>query len=1028
MAEPNLQDAYLLEEVINPNSAEFNRMMHLLLSNPAEVEANEDPFSSKGTFRYTFPFRGDPEDETLLREISPFRFQERGDFRNGISSLAMSYADLIDLILISSGKKRLDTTIFISGEHEYIRETVASSGSLSPLIFYSSPQDMTYNTLQASPITAIFDHTTVCTPIDELLNFAYRAGIKVVDGVFPYHVAAVKGWDVVAGSCRWSYTHSAGKLSVGPDDDPSRMIKYDKEDYLKFVDPKRWKGNARKYGYELRKASHGLVTYRAVYLGEEILDDHSGSLVYNLPMCSSDDMVLVSINRDLAAGVYVSQSNNAQDLARIERDYAIEVRRDLFVSCVDSLIAKEKNPDLVGDAVRYITQHNYVDLVDGVRIVRCASLSYADALCVAMVCALTAYSLRYRLTNDSLVDIRRHVGAANQLSAPKFGSIGRLAWFMTDYVTNAARKVLVRGVESAKSMLYGSDYIPGVCYDLYMTTRYDPTLEWYEPALMVLEADPRDVSIADRSSDPLIEFLAGAQKTSAPSVLRAKPTDLRVKAFQEEPYRPGPVGDPLVVLQEFYDVALPGNSVGQVQNAAELRKVRDIEFNTEFFGRLEIGKDVPVKEQLHVDASIRTTSLPVSQTPLVDAILASAKRNFNPPDLQMQNDPWEYAKYLVDKFIKFALVDNYSETIGKTYKEDPITFSVNDYMEWRASRDKSYRSALEAECPADLVELSLERYDTIVKRRVKPKLTTTAQFELAQPQVIVSMSKKETALFSSVFRKIFERFEAALKPEFASAGRMSDDDLSAWFTDHGPAVLAMRCFEIDSSKYDKSQGLLARMVESLLLIELGLDPDVSKLFEESYVGKVSSRSLGLMFMSSYQMKSGNPDTMLGNIIYNMVSAMECIGPENITLLIAKGDDNLVWVSSVIDPGQVVTRFASLFNLDAKLIEGAVLYFSSGYVLPLSDCVKFVPDVLKVIELLGERGQDPLTLKERFISFQDRIGSLVRHHEIPQVLKMVMRRRLEIPDLDVVSAIDALHALAGDFSAFKSAVTGYLHNG
>jgi len=587
---------------------------------------------------------------------------------------------------------------------------------------------------------------------------------------------------------------------------------------------------------------------------------------------------------------------------------------------------------------------------------------------------------------------------------------------------------LVRGVESAKSMLYGSDYIPGVCYDLYMTTRYDPTLEWYEPALMVLEADPRDVSIADRSSDPLIEFLAGAQKTSAPSVLRAKPTDLRVKAFQEEPYRPGPVGDPLVVLQEFYDVALPGNSVGQVQNAAELRKVRDIEFNTEFFGRLEIGKDVPVKEQLHVDASIRTTSLPVSQTPLVDAILASAKRNFNPPDLQMQNDPWEYAKYLVDKFIKFALVDNYSETIGKTYKEDPITFSVNDYMEWRASRDKSYRSALEAECPADLVELSLERYDTIVKRRVKPKLTTTAQFELAQPQVIVSMSKKETALFSSVFRKIFERFEAALKPEFASAGRMSDDDLSAWFTDHGPAVLAMRCFEIDSSKYDKSQGLLARMVESLLLIELGLDPDVSKLFEESYVGKVSSRSLGLMFMSSYQMKSGNPDTMLGNIIYNMVSAMECIGPENITLLIAKGDDNLVWVSSVIDPGQVVTRFASLFNLDAKLIEGAVLYFSSGYVLPLSDCVKFVPDVLKVTELLGERGQDPLTLKERFISFQDRIGSLVKHHEIPQVLSMVMRRRLEIPDLDVVSAIDALHALAGDFSAFKSAVTGYLHNG
>jgi len=1028
MAQPNLQDAFLLERVADPHSNEFAQMMTLLLTNPAEVEASEDPFASKGEFRYTFPFRGDPEDETLLREISPFKFSERGDFRNGISSLAMAYADLIDLVLISSGKRRLDTTVLVSAEAEYIRETVASSGALSPLVFYSSPQDFVYNSLETSPITAIFDHTTVNSPIDELLNFSYRMGIKVVDGVFPYHVGAVKGWDITTGSCKWSYTHSAGHITVGPDDDPTRLVKYGRNEYLKFVDPSRWVGNARKYGYELRKSSHGLVTYRAVYLGDENPELYSGNLMFNLPMCSSDDMVLVSINRDLAAGVFVSQSNNAQDLARLERNYAIEVRRDLFVSCVDFLIAKEKNPDLVGDAVRYITQHNYVDLVDGVRIVRCASLSYADALCVAMVCALTAYNLRYRLTNDSLVDIRRHVSAAKQLSAPRFGSIERLAWFMTDYVVNATRKVFVRAIENAKSMLYGSDYIPGVCYDIYMTTRYDPDLEWHEPSLLVLEPDPRDVSVPDRSSDPLVEFLAEAQKTSAPTALRTDPNAVKVAAMHEEPYRPRPVGDPLVVLQDFYDTALPGNSVSQVQGAAELRKVKDIDFNTEFYGRIEINKDVPAKEALHPDASMRTTSLPVSQTPLVDAILASAKRNFNPPDLQMQNDPWEYAKYLVDKFIKFALVDNYADTIGKSYKADPITFTVNDYMEWRSSRDKSYRSALEAECPAELVELNLEKYDTIVKRRVKPKLTTSAQYELAQPQVIVSMAKKDTALFTSIFRKMFERLEAALKPEFASAGRMSDADLSQWFTNNRAAIEAMKCVEIDSSKYDKSQGLLARMIESLLLIELGLDPDVSKLFEESYVGRVSSRSLGLMFMSAYQMKSGAPQTMLGNTIYNMVSAMECVGPHNIKRLVAKGDDNLVWVAEAVDVAVAIDKFASLFNLDAKLITKAVPYFSSGYILLLSDCVKFVPDVLKVTELLGERGQDPLTLQERFRSFQDRISSLTVHHEIPGALTASMRHRLILPDLDVQSAIDALHALASDYASFKSAVTGYLHNG
>lgn len=308
----------------------------------------------------------------------------------------------------------------------------------------------------------IFDHTTVCTPIDELLNVCYRLGIKIIDGVFPYHVAAVRGWDVVSGVGKWSYTHNDQSLSIGPADDTSRMLCYDKLDYLKFVDPKRWTGNARKYGYELRKTQGGLVTYRAVYLGDDAYSTWKENLAFNLPLCSSDDMVLVSINRELAAGVFVSKSNNAQDLARLDKNYSIEVRRDLFVQCVDFLIAKNKGADIVGDAVKYITSHNYVDLVEGIRIVRRASLSYADALCVAMVCALTAYELRFRLTNDSLVDIKRFVTSAHELVNPTFGSMERLVWFMWDYVKNAVDKVMDRGITNAKNALFGSSFIPGV--------------------------------------------------------------------------------------------------------------------------------------------------------------------------------------------------------------------------------------------------------------------------------------------------------------------------------------------------------------------------------------------------------------------------------------------------------------------------------------------------------------------------------------------------------------------------------------
>lgn len=320
------------------------------------------------------------------------------------------------------------------------------------------------------------------------------------------------------------------------------------------------------------------------------------------------------------------------------------------------------------------------------------------------------------------------------------------------------------------------------------------------------------------------------------------------------------------------------------------------------------------------------------------------------------------------------------------------------------------------------MELNLERYDTIVKKRIKPKLSTSAQYELSQPQVIISNSKKDTAPFTSVFRKMFERFEAALRPQYRSAGRMSDADISKWLTDNRHHLMSLECIEIDSSKYDKSQGLLARMVESILLVRLGLDPGVMEIFADSYVGKVSSKTLGLMFVSAYQMKSGAPDTMLGNIIYNFVSTVECVGPHNIRYMIAKGDDNLVWICTGLDKTAVVDRMSSLFNLECKLVSDQVWYFSSGYIVPLEDSLVFVPDPLKVAELLGEIGQDPTTLVERYVSFCDRVKSMVYDSSIPYRLQSLVRSRMDNQDIAVVQLIDAFASLREHFVLYKKTVS------
>lgn len=1021
MSELSLQDAYLLEKVVDPNSQEFNYLLGLLVKPTGDDRTTAQRLNARPQWKYTLPYRGEPEDELELKDYTPFKFSERAPYRNGVASLALAAADVVDLIAMSSSKSRMTPTVCVSEEGDSYAKIMESAGGASSLMFYAASDEVQSTILEVMPETMIYDHTTVASPIDEVLNMAYRMGVHVVDGVFPYHVAAMKGWNVVSGLGKWSFTHSAKSLTVGPDDDCTRLIKYSRDQYLRFLEPSRWTGNSKKYGYEIRKCHNGLATYRAVYLGGAEVELSKEHLSFSLPMCSSEDMVMVTVNRDLAAGVFTSKSNNAQDLAKIEKNYAIEVRRDLFVSCIDYLISKVKGADIVGESVRYVAEHNYVDLMDGVRVVRRASLSYADALCVSMTCALTAFSLRYRLTNESLPDIRRHIKTAQMNVDAPFGTIGRLAWMFGTYVGDAVSNVFVRAREAAREMLFNNDYIPGVCFDVYMSVHYSPDLDWFEPYNPRLEQRLLENDTAD-ADDAFTSFLGDNVKTAAPTVYMEKSSSKQLFSLSEHNYIHNVVPDPIQSFQHVYDQAFPGNSTAQLQNVAELRRVKDVDINTEFYGRIEINKDVAAPEQLHQDAPVRTSALPVGATPLVDAIMASAKRNFNPPDIQMQNDPWEYAKYLTDKFVDWAFIPGFKKTLQENYQRDLLTFNVADYLEWLALKGGAYKTALEAECAGELLELGLEKYDTIVKRRIKPKLNTSAQHELAQPQVIVSNSKKDTALFTSLFRKIFERFDNALRPEIKSAGRLSDDAISEWLTEHLPEVVAFPAVEIDSSKYDKSQGLLARMIEALVMQKLGLDPQVSEIFEDSYVGRVSSKSLGLMFVSAYQMKSGAPQTMLGNLIYNMVSVMESMGVDNIRMMIAKGDDNIVWLLKEVAGDAEVARISGLFNLEAKLLTKNVLYFSSGYVVPVGDRLYFVPDPLKLLELLGEMGASASTLAERFISFQDRVRSITRDHGIPPVLQRLVRLRLGVPDLDVIMAVDSLASLAANYGLFEEAVS------
>lgn len=1010
----------MIDKATDPSSDVFNDLVAKLLAPAAQSQSRPSRLRASGQFKYTLPYKVSPELEYELLESTQFKFPDKGVLRNGGASLTYVLAEMAKLVTSLPSSTRTVTTLVASRLSSELARTLATEGSLSPQVRYTNGGRLADDLVRYRPDHLIVDHTTLNMPIDDLHNLAYLAGVKVIDGVFPYHVAAHYGWDVVTPVGKWSYTFRGNTLWLGPDDDPSRVLLYDKREYIKFVEPSAWNGRSKQYLYEIRSYENSLMSYRSVYVGDAAISD-SSPVTFKLPMCSSDDMVLVTINKQLAAGTFAFKSNNAQDIASAKKDYCIEVRRDLFVSTVEFLMAKEKGADIIGDSIRYMTAHNWVDLVDGVRIVRCASLKYADLLCVAMVACLTAYQLRYRITNEVLPDLVRTVTSAKLALTAPLGFLGRIAYLAGSYVHDAASKVYTRGMDKALNALYTSEHIPGLCFDLYMDKQYIPDAPWATTPSMVVDPsyyEPKD----DPSGvdDPFVEFMGEKARTYAPTVFQAKGYD-PLPSLSGPPYQPNPVKDPTVVVQEYVDKLTPGASTIGLSNVTELRKVKDINFNTEFYGKIEIAKDVKAPEKLHDDMPIRTGMAAPTSSTLVDGILASAKRNFNPPDMQTESDPWKFADYLVRKFIRHCFVPNYHKTIGKAYVADPITFNTEDYLEWLAGRGETYKKALYGECPEGMVELGLNKFDTMIKSRIKPKLDSSVTRELGQPQVIVSSSKKDTALFSSVFRKVFERFDNALRPEFKSAGRSSDDDISEWLTAHRHEVVSLPSVEIDSSKYDKSQLLLARMIEAAMFVRLGLDPQVSKIYEDSFVGKVSSRSVGLAFVIAYQMKSGAPDTMLGNMIYNFVTSGESVGYENIALGIYKGDDNVLWLkpTATRDFSRAVEKMSGLFNLEVKLVQREVPYFSSGYFIPLGEEVVFAPDPSKLAVLLGEPGGSSDTLRERFVSFCDRVRSLTARQGLPHALQLAVRYRTKCPELDVVGLVDALCALASSFEVYSS---------
>nr|QIJ25702.1 P2 [Grapevine associated jivivirus 2] len=1019
----DVQDLFLIEKAGTPNSDLFRELKALLIS-----DAGDDPKRKlkerSNDWKIVLPFRGwGAEMDEVSRRYPDISFEPKGVFRNAVASMAVVMAHILEAVNLNSKPARVSRSICFSALADEL-SYVASKDSSDVFDFYSG--NSVYDVFKTTGTyeTAFFDHTSICAPIDRFLNICYGKGIQMVEGCFYYHPAAERGWDLEFSWTKLSVLHDNGEVNIGPKDDASRRMTYTAGQYRAFLDPSVWVGNAKQYGYELYSYGDGIMCYRAIFIGSVSPE----RLFFNLPMSSDPDNVLITVNKKFLDNSFVPEGMYDMLSNVHERDYAIEVRRNVVDSCIAYLLTLSPNADLTGNAIRHVTARNYIDLAEGTKLIRMSALSYSDALIVALVCALSAYQLRYQLTTDSVSIIQKAISTSRYTVDSEMGLIGQVFYCLQNFIADKTIGYVAKSVKGVLERLNSTDYIPGVVYDIYYERSYEVGSVFHQQEDLVPEIPFLEMFDDLPTEDPFISFVSNDVRASAPEL---RVVDMDEVTFPLETkldhHVPRQVDDVVSALQEVYDTALPGHSTLDVQNVSEQRRTNDININAEFVGAISSGKDVIANENLYKPTPVRTAALPQTRTSLIDLTLASSKRNWNKPDLQMVTDVYNMAETYVDEFIENAMVPHAKQILASR-EADPLRFNALDYCAWLSTRSGSFKDALLASCPNELLSLNLEKYQTILKGRIKQKQTPAAQHELPQGQVVIHHDPSTNALFTSVFRKMFEVFDAVLLPQYKSAGRISDSDLSKWFTKHMHLFRSSKLVEIDSSKYDKSQGILAQAIEAVMMRRLGLDMEILDTFAESFVGNVNSRNLGLAFVIAFQRKSGAADTMFGNLIYNFISAGRSIGYNRITFMVGKGDDNVVGVVD-IDPGMASSKMSNIFNLDAKVLLDQVPAFSSGYIVPLEDVVLFAPDPIKKLELLGEinarsgNSHFKLTDEERFeryVSFRDSV-SMYDVAGLPSILNTMVRLRMSAPEVDIELLIDALMLIAKDFSLFSKVV-------
>nr|WPR18885.1 MAG: RNA-dependent RNA polymerase [Virgaviridae-like virus 1] len=447
------------------------------------------------------------------------------------------------------------------------------------------------------------------------------------------------------------------------------------------------------------------------------------------------------------------------------------------------------------------------------------------------------------------------------------------------------------------------------------------------------------------------------------------------------------------VLQEFYDHVLPGNSLHIMKYDPQFvdHSSMNLTLENTIFNPYFKSTTVKMVQFDKMRPSLRTacpTSRPSNQ---IESVLAMIKRNQAVPDLAGVRDDDVLSDLMLKKFVSSYLKPGVTSS---TFSEMPITINEYDICRWLKTQPTSTIDRIEQE--NHLSERSLTNYQFMIKSTVKPQLDCNAPYVYSALQTIAYQGKEINVIFCPIFTNIRDRVLMLLQDRFMINTDMSPDEMCQTLHQRfGSELLNKyhRFLEVDMSKYDKSQGRVMLMFETKLMRYFAVDEELIQLWWVSHENTTLSDRLNkVKSFVSYQRKSGDASTFIGNTFFLMAVLACLFDMDSVKFGIFAGDDSLIVGGEEINK-DLNQMCAALFNLESKFLRNYKYpYFCSKFLVPDGDGYSLIPDPVKLITKLGRSDlTNPEHVEQYRVSLQD-IVKPYRNICLHEVLSLAVNER------------------------------------